>query len=90
MTLTRERGLYGWSIRDLVAAVGTSPTVVYRRVGGRDALCRRVVEAVLKMIEEPDDFDVIAVDADRRGDGDWGQPRGPRRLTGNAPPDRLR
>jgi AcrR family transcriptional regulator len=49
--LTRQRGLYGWSIRDLVAAIGTSPSVVYRRVGGRDALCRRVVAHVLGQIE---------------------------------------
>jgi AcrR family transcriptional regulator len=49
--LTRRRGLYGWSVRDLVAAVGTSPSVVYHRVGGRDALCRRVVAHVLAQIE---------------------------------------
>jgi AcrR family transcriptional regulator len=49
--LTRQRGLYGWSLRDLVAAIGTSPSVVYRRVGGRDALCRRVVAHVLTQIE---------------------------------------
>jgi AcrR family transcriptional regulator len=49
--LTRRRGLYGWSIRDLVAAIGTSPSVVYRRVGGRDAVCRRVVGEVLAQIE---------------------------------------
>jgi AcrR family transcriptional regulator len=49
--LTRQRGLYGWSIRDLVAAIGTSPSVVYHRVGGRDALCRRVVAYVLGQIE---------------------------------------
>jgi AcrR family transcriptional regulator len=49
--LTRQRGLYGWSIRDLVATIGTSPSVVYHRVGGRDALCRRVVAHVLGEIE---------------------------------------
>lgn len=49
--LTRQRGLYGWSIRDLVAAIGTSPSVVYRRVGGRDAVCRRVVARILAQIE---------------------------------------
>jgi AcrR family transcriptional regulator len=49
--LTRRHGLYGWSIRDLVATIGTSPSVVYHRVGGRDALCRRVVAHVLGQIE---------------------------------------
>jgi AcrR family transcriptional regulator len=55
--LTRQRGLYGWSIRELVATIGTSPSVVYHRVGGRDALCRRVVARVLGHIEYefPDD-----------------------------------
>lgn len=49
--LTRQFGLYGWSVRDLVAAIGTSPSVVYHRVGGRDALCRRVVSHVLAQID---------------------------------------
>jgi oligopeptide/dipeptide ABC transporter ATP-binding protein len=49
--LTGQRGLYGWSIRELVATIGTSPSVVYHRVGGRDALCRRVVARVLSHIE---------------------------------------
>jgi AcrR family transcriptional regulator len=65
--LTRQRGLYGWTIRDLVAAIGTSPSVVYHRVGGRDALCREVVSYVLAQIEyelpENDDLD--------RGQADW-------------------
>jgi AcrR family transcriptional regulator len=64
--LTRHRGLYGWSIRDLVAAIGTSPSVVYRRVGGRDALCRRVVAHVLAQIE----YEFSTDDPDT-GDSDW-------------------
>jgi AcrR family transcriptional regulator len=62
--LTRQRGLYGWTIRDLVAVIGTSPSVVYRRVGGRDALCRRVVANVLSLIEYefPSDGDPDALD----------------------------
>lgn len=65
--LTRQRGLYGWSIRDLVAAIGTSPSVVYHRVGGRDAVCRRVVAHVLTQIEYelPEDDDPGA------GTRDW-------------------
>lgn len=47
VSLTRQRGLYGWSVRDLVAEVDTSPSVVYHRVGGKDALCRRVVAHAL-------------------------------------------
>ena len=49
--LTRRHGLYGWSIRELVATIGTSPSVVYHRVGGREAVCRRVVAHVLAQIE---------------------------------------
>lgn len=61
--LTGQVGLYGWSIRDLVAAVGTSPSVVYRRVGGRDELCRRVVERILTR--------GAGVDASRGRDIEW-------------------
>jgi AcrR family transcriptional regulator len=49
--LTRQRGLYGWSIRELVEAVDTSPSVVYHRVGGRDAVYRGVVARVLAEID---------------------------------------
>ena len=65
--LTRLRGLYGWSVRDLVAAVGTSPSVVYRRVGARDAVCRRVVARVLAQVEYPPAVD----DPDAGGIDDW-------------------
>lgn len=64
--LTRQRGLYGWSIRDLVAAIGTSASVVYRRVGGRDALCRRVVADVLDQVE----YELPATDDPDR-EPDW-------------------
>lgn len=64
--LTRRRGLYGWSIRDLVAAIATSPSVVYHRVGGRDALCRLVVAHVLAQIE----YESPVADADT-GESDW-------------------
>jgi AcrR family transcriptional regulator len=63
--LTRERGLYGWSIRDLVAVIGTSPSVVYHRVGGRDALCRRVVSHVLGQIRRELPAE------DQPGESDW-------------------
>jgi AcrR family transcriptional regulator len=65
--LTRQRGLYGWSIRDLVATIGSSPSVVYHRVGGRDALCRRVVARVLAQIE----YDLPAIDDSNPGAADW-------------------
>jgi AcrR family transcriptional regulator len=65
--LTRLRGLYGWSVRDLVATVGTSPSVVYRRVGGRDAVCRRVVAHVLAQIEYPP----VGNDSHTAGIDDW-------------------
>jgi len=46
LALTREHGLYGWSMRDLVARLHTSNSVVYDRVGNREALCRVVVEQI--------------------------------------------
>jgi AcrR family transcriptional regulator len=53
-------------VRDLVAAVGTSPSVVYQRVGGKDALYRQVVGYVLA---QPAD-ERYAYHADR-SDADW-------------------
>jgi AcrR family transcriptional regulator len=65
--LTRQRGLYEWTIRDLVATIGTSSSVVYRRVGGRDALCRRVVAYVLAQIE----YELPENDDLNQGQADW-------------------
>jgi AcrR family transcriptional regulator len=65
--LTQLRGLYGWTIRDLVARIGTSPSVVYHRVGGRDALCRRVVSRVLAQVE----YHLPSQDDLEHGRADW-------------------
>lgn len=51
--LTRESHLLTWSIRDLAARLGVAPSVVYHHVGGKDLLCRRVVERFLGRIEFP-------------------------------------
>ncbi|MFT3968717.1 MAG: TetR/AcrR family transcriptional regulator [Micropruina sp.] len=52
--LTRESHLMSWSIRDLAGRLGVAPSVIYHHVGGKDLLCRRVVERVLVRIELPD------------------------------------
>ncbi|ROO60459.1 TetR family transcriptional regulator [Micromonospora sp. Llam0] len=46
LELTRQHGLYGWSVRDLVRTLGTATSVVYTKVGGKDALCEAVVEHI--------------------------------------------
>lgn len=51
--LTRESHLMSWSIRDLAGRVGVVPSVIYHHVGGKDLLCRRVVERVLARIDAP-------------------------------------
>lgn len=51
--LTRESHLLSWSIRDLAGRLGVAPSVIYHHVGGKDLLCRRVVEQVLGHIELP-------------------------------------
>ncbi|OLT12418.1 hypothetical protein BJF78_04285 [Pseudonocardia sp. CNS-139] len=51
--LTGRKGLDGWSVRELVSLVGTSPSVVYLRVGDRAAVCHRVVHRVLPMPSTP-------------------------------------
>lgn len=53
MALTRESHLLTWSIRDLARRLGVAPSVIYHHVGGKDLLCRRVVERVLDRIELP-------------------------------------
>ncbi len=51
--LTRESHLMSWSIRDLASRLGVAPSVIYHHVGGKDLLCRRVVERMLAQIEQP-------------------------------------
>lgn len=52
--LTRESHLMSWSLRDLAGRLGVTPSVIYHHVGGKDLLCRRVVERMLDGIEPPD------------------------------------
>ncbi len=51
--LTRESHLMSWSIRDLATRLGVAASVIYHHVGGKDLLCRRVVERMLVRIEPP-------------------------------------
>lgn len=52
--LTGESGLLGWSVRDLAAALGTSTSVIYHHVGGRDEIARRVAEEALRSMTRAD------------------------------------
>ncbi|MEZ3161340.1 TetR/AcrR family transcriptional regulator [Microbacterium sp. BWT-B31] len=52
--LTRESHLMSWSLRDLAGRLGVAASVIYHHVGGKDLLCRRVVERMLLQIEPPD------------------------------------
>lgn len=52
--LTRASHLMSWSIRDLAGRLGVTPSVIYHHVGGKDMLCRRVVERMLEQIHPPD------------------------------------
>ncbi|WP_025132730.1 TetR/AcrR family transcriptional regulator [Leucobacter sp. PH1c] len=51
--LTRESHLMSWSIRDLAKRLGVAPSVVYHHVGGKELLCRRVVEHMLTGVVAP-------------------------------------
>lgn len=42
--LTRESNLFSWSIRDLAKRLGANTSAIYYYVGGKDLLCRGVVE----------------------------------------------
>lgn len=50
---SRGTGLEAWSMRDLARRLDVAPSVVYHHVGGKDLLCRYVVERVLGMISFP-------------------------------------
>ncbi|ALJ19784.1 TetR/AcrR family transcriptional regulator [Microbacterium sp. No. 7] len=52
--LTRETHLMSWSIRDLAARLGIAASGIYHHVGGKDLLCRAVVERMLERIALPD------------------------------------
>lgn len=52
--LTQEVPLMSWSLRDLAGRLGVSPSVIYHHVGGKDLLCRRVVEHALSRVSVPD------------------------------------
>ncbi|MDF2507756.1 MAG: putative TetR family transcriptional regulator [Microbacterium sp.] len=51
--LTRESHLMSWSIRDLAGRLDVAPSVIYHHVGGKELLCRAVVERMLERIAIP-------------------------------------
>ncbi len=52
--LTQETHLFSWSIRDLAKRLNVAPSVIYHHVGGKDLLCRGVVERLLLSVSVPD------------------------------------
>jgi len=55
VALTVERGLDNWTLRQLAAAIGAYPAVVYHHVGDRDAVVCAVLDRVVGQLELPDD-----------------------------------
>lgn len=53
LSLTTTSHLLSWSVRDLAAALGVAPSVIYHHVGGKDAVARGVVERILDQIQAP-------------------------------------
>ncbi|MGO2312936.1 TetR/AcrR family transcriptional regulator [Brachybacterium tyrofermentans] len=51
--LTAESHLFSWSMRDLARRLNVAPSVIYHHIGGKDRLCRRVVERVVARIQMP-------------------------------------
>ncbi|GAB3759331.1 TetR/AcrR family transcriptional regulator [Microlunatus parietis] len=51
--LSAGRHLFRWSIRDLAGQLGVAPSVIYHHVGGKDLLCRHVVERVVSEVRPP-------------------------------------
>ncbi|MGW4527985.1 TetR/AcrR family transcriptional regulator [Amycolatopsis sp. NPDC004378] len=54
-TLTGERGLDNWTLRELARAVEAYPAVIYHHVGDRDAVVNAVVDRVVGLLELPDE-----------------------------------
>lgn len=52
--LTRERGLEGWTVRQLSAAVDAYPAVIYHHVGDRDAVAAAVIDRVVAEVPLPE------------------------------------
>ncbi|XVQ06312.1 TetR/AcrR family transcriptional regulator [Spirillospora sp. CA-255316] len=54
VALTAERGLSGWSLRDLAAALDCWPTAITHHVGDRTKVEIAVVDAILRRLPLPD------------------------------------
>ncbi|AWE41890.1 MULTISPECIES: TetR/AcrR family transcriptional regulator [unclassified Actinobaculum] len=54
LRLTEERGLAGWSIRDLAAALDVVPSVVYHYFPKKDDVVDAVVGQICERVEMPD------------------------------------
>ncbi|NEW25950.1 TetR/AcrR family transcriptional regulator [Nocardia cyriacigeorgica] len=58
VALTAERGLDGWTMRDLTARLDTSLSVIYHHIGDRERVCAAVVDKVYADMRLPlDDTD---------------------------------
>lgn len=53
MELTRETSLNAWTMRDLERRARASPSSIYHHVGSREALCERVVDAIVAPVTVP-------------------------------------
>ncbi|MFT4082719.1 MAG: TetR/AcrR family transcriptional regulator C-terminal domain-containing protein [Nocardioides sp.] len=53
LALTRERGIDGWSLRDLAAELRTWPNGIAHHVGTREQVCQGVVDAVVRQMTNP-------------------------------------
>jgi len=54
VSLTREHGVDGWSVRQLAGALEVWPAVVYHHLGERDAVVDAVTERVVALLPPPD------------------------------------
>jgi AcrR family transcriptional regulator len=52
--LTRERGLTGWSFRELAKRIGVAPSAVYHHVGDHATVIRQVARRLVADVELPD------------------------------------
>lgn len=53
VALTTERGLDGWSMRDLTKRLDTSLSVIYHHIGDRERVCAAVVDRIFSDMSLP-------------------------------------
>lgn len=53
--LSADKGISGWSVRDIASELDVVPSVIYHYFNNKEAVCDAVVDAVFSDVEVPDE-----------------------------------